>query len=395
MSKNYNNLLTTKVLKCIIDIFTDTFLVLYMLQLSNNNILTVGVYNIIQFTVTFITIFLLRNLIKTKNRIILFRIGILFNFIFFLLLFLLNEKIIQYIWLIAIVYGLEEGFYYSVFNIYESSIKKDKLARYSGTSSWINSIISILIPFIFGTIMNYAGFLKCTVIVLVLVIMKLILSILYKDKILNQRNKTNMKEYIDIVKKDKRLFHSNLWIFTHGLTYQGAFSTIVIIYIIREFSNSFELGIFTSVFAIITSIASYLFAHLIKSKSYKSILVICNILTIISLMLMVINCNMITIILFNFIQSFAKTYVDLIDWNNCLIVSNFYLHKKEEYFILNEAFIFAGRFISYCLLCLLAFVKTKMFIILIMCVFAFFIVCRLYMSIKLQNDVSNIGGEIK
>ncbi len=57
MKKNYYSLLGMRILKKTIAIFTDSFLVLYFLQLSNNNIIPLGIYNLFQYTITFLVIF--------------------------------------------------------------------------------------------------------------------------------------------------------------------------------------------------------------------------------------------------------------------------------------------------------------------------------------------------
>lgn len=272
-----------------------------------------------------------------------------------------------------------------MFNIYESKISKEKLAKYSGTYTWVNSVISVIIPLVFGSIMSFRGFSKCTLIVLVLVFIKIVFSLLYKDKVISKEEKTDLKSYFPLIKKNKNLFTSYMWNFTNGLTYSGAFSSLITIYIIKQFQTGFSLGVITSILSILTSIASFIFANFIKSKSYKKILLVCYITTIISLILMVLKCNTITIIIFNFIQSFAKTYANLIDWNNCLVISNLYKEKKEEFFVTNEIFIFAGRFISYLVFCLLAFANTSLKTNIVMMLFIAFLLLRGIYSIRLQR----------
>lgn len=388
MNKNYYSLLFMRVIRTAISIFTESFLVLYFFKLSNNNILPIGLYNLFKYTIMALIIFAVRNITKNKNRIFLLRLSILFNFLFFLLIIILKEKIIKYAVLLGITYGIEEGLYFSVTNIYESEINRKMMAKYTGSFTTIRSIISIIIPVVFGSIMSYKSFNNCVFLVLMLVILNMILSIIYKDKTIPKNNKVNIQKYIKLLKNNKNVLLGHFLALTKGLTFSGAYASLITIYIIKVFDTGFKLGIFTSIFSIITAIASFLFANYIKKKSYKNILLISNILTIFSLILMLFKCNPFTIIVFNFIQSFAKTYILLIDTTNTLILSNISIIKeqfKEEYFLFNEIFIFLGRLLSYTIFCALAFVKNNICTNIIMIIFILFVIIRMYYSLNVEK----------
>lgn len=386
--RNYNCLLLMRVLKQTINIFIDSFLVLYFLQLSNNNILPVGIFNLFKYTMIIVTMFTIRNLLKKSKRIFLLRIGVFLNFVFFFLLFIFKEKIINYVWLLGFVGGLEEGLYFSVFNIYESKIPKDNFAKYSGMYTALNSLIAVLIPIIFGSVMSFSGFDKCLIIIFIFVFIKIIISFIYKDVNIPKEDKMNLKKYISILKSNKNVLLSHFVSFSNGLTYSGAFSSLVTVYIIKVFKTGFSLGVLTSVFALVTSFASFIFAHLIKRKQYIFLIKTSNFLTIIALIYMILDCNIYSIIFFNFIQSFAKTYASLINEGNTMIVSNYDIIKKEykeEYFLTHELFIYFGRLISYTVFCLLAFANNTLYVNVIMVVFIIFIIYRSIVSILLQR----------
>lgn len=66
----------------------------------------------------------------------------------------------------------------------------------------------------------------------------------------------------------------------------------------------------------------FIFTRYIRVKKYGKVIKIFNILTIVSLIFMMIKCNPVTIIIFNFVQAVAKPYTSLINSNNLLAVSN-------------------------------------------------------------------------
>lgn len=113
---NYKILMSLRVLKGILSNFVDVFMVLYFLTVSNNNILPLGIYNLIAMISVWLVTFTVRNYCKTKGRIKLMRVGIVLYLIYFVTIIMLKEKVIDYIYLIGLLYGLEEGFYYLVYN---------------------------------------------------------------------------------------------------------------------------------------------------------------------------------------------------------------------------------------------------------------------------------------
>ena len=117
---NYKVLFSLRILKNILNTFVDSFLVLYFLDVSDRNIVPLGIYKLVAVIAIYSVIFLTRNLAKSKNRANLMRIGIVLDFVYFLTIILLKDNVVNYIYLVGLLYGLEEGFYYSVYNILES-----------------------------------------------------------------------------------------------------------------------------------------------------------------------------------------------------------------------------------------------------------------------------------
>mgnify|MGYP000378044861 CR=1 FL=1 len=99
LSRNYKILFSLRLLKSILTSFVDVFLVLYFINVSNNNILPLGIYKLVAMVTVYLVVFLLRNYCKSKNRVWLMRIGIILYFIYFLAIILLKENVVDYIYL--------------------------------------------------------------------------------------------------------------------------------------------------------------------------------------------------------------------------------------------------------------------------------------------------------
>lgn len=385
---NYKVLLNLRILKNILTSFVDSFLVLYFLDISDSNILPLGIYKLIAVITLYSVIFLIKNLAKSKYRVNLMRIGILFDFLYFLTIILLKDKVVDYIYLIGLLYGLEEGFYYSVYNPLESDgITNEERAKFAGTYTAIQSILSILFPLLFGSLIYATGFIKSLIIVLIIVSLRILLSFIFKDNNIPQTNKFNWKEYLKLTKNDKRFKELYKLEFFNGLTYsEGAFSYIVTIYIIKVFSDSFSLGVFTSIFSIITCIIGVLFARWIKKENYIFILKLTTTLTIVSLCFMIFKCNAITIIVFNFFQTISKSITTLVNGNNQANLSNIEKVKKEykiEFWLSFETALVIGRILSNTIFILMAYTNSNIIIM----VFVLFIIFYARYSIRLQKAI--------
>lgn len=371
---NYKVLFMLRILKSILTTFVDSFLVLYFLELSDSNILPLGIYKLVAMTFVFGTIFCVRNIAKSKHRVNLMRIGICLDFVYFLTILLLREKVVDYIYLVGALYGLEEGFYYSVYNMFESDgIPNEQRAKFQGTYTATKSILAMIFPIVMGSYIFTSGFLNAVAVVLVIVAIRIVLSFQFKDNNLPKGNKTNFGEFLKIVNQDRKIRQFYKSEICNGLTYsEGAFSSIVTIYIIKIFSNSFSLGIFTSIFSIVTILLGMAFAKWMKPQNYSRNIKITTTFTIISLFAMITNCNMFTVILFNFFQTISKNLTELIYATNLFNLTNVSAIQKEykvEYFVGMELVLFIGRAISQSLFILMAFMEDTTIMIVIFSMF--------------------------
>ena len=270
-----------------------------------------------------------------------------------------------------------------------NSVSNKQRAKFSGQYQTAKSILSILFPLIFGSLIVATGFIKSLIVVLIIVIARIICSFIFKDESSFETTKTNIKQYIKLFKSDKRITSVFKQRIFSGLTYsEGALSNIITIYIIKVFSDSLSLGIFTSIFSIVSCILGMLFVKVIKKKHYKNIIEITNIITIIGLVFMIVYCNFITIVIFKFLQTVSMGLTDLIVNNNTANVSNIELIKKNykvEYFLTQETGLFIGRFISNFIFILMAFFSD--YILTFIAIYILFLILLTKNSIALQETV--------
>ena len=273
---------------------------------------------------------------------------------------------------------------------------KRKKWQNNGMYTSVKSILAMVFPVLMGSYILTSGFLSAVVIVLGIVAIRIVLSFQFKDNNVPKGDKTNFAEYFKIVGKNTsiRKFYK-IYIF-NGLTYsEGAFASIVTIYIIKIFSNSFSLGIFTSIFSVVTCLLGIVFARFMKPENYSRNIKITTTFTVISLFAMITNCNMVTVVLFNFLQTISKNLTELINGTNHQNLSNIkeiYREFKIEYFVTMEFALFVGRTISQLLFILMAFMENTELMILI---FSMFLILYEWNSAEFNDEVHKKVDENK
>ncbi|MDO4611957.1 MAG: MFS transporter [Candidatus Saccharibacteria bacterium] len=359
--RNYQVLFYLNLLKGVIDLFIDSFLVLYLLTLSDGNILPLGIYKIISMVMLFIPFYLLRNVCKTKKRGMLLKIGICLNLLFFLVIILLREQIVDYIYVIGVLYGIKEGVYYSVINVYESDgVSNAERARFQGNTVALKAILAVSFSMFFGSLIALAGFLESFLVILGIVVVMVVLALLFRDKAVPRTHKVQFGKFSKVVLKNKNIRQIYKISFLLGLTYSGgAITSVTTLYIIKVFSDSFSMGVFNSVFNLLAAGVGVVFAKYLKKKNYAYSIVGSMTLTIVSLVVMILDCNAMTIIIFNFFQTISQQLTNMINTNATLNIANskaIQAKYKVEYFTLRELMLTMGRVISQGLFIAMAFV---------------------------------------
>lgn len=126
-----------------------------------------------------------------------------------------------------------------------------------------------------------------------------------------------------------------------------------------------------------------------KPQNYSRNIKISTIITVTSLFIMIINCNMFTVVLFNFLQTISKNLTEMINSNNQFDLSNQKELRKQykvEYFVGLEFSIFIGRVISQSLFILMAFIENTT---IMMIVFAMLLILYELNSVELNNEMQD------
>lgn len=345
-------------LRKIVSVFFGQFLVFYFFTTANYDIKPIAFYYIFEYIFLGVSFFLIRHAMKSNNRLSYYRIGLALQALYLSCVMFLKEKIIYFAPLIGIVQGLGEGFFYFPNNImYPNIVPDEERKSFEGYMNLVSNIFSIVVPFLVGYFLMFFDYVQISKVFFCFMILTFFLSFGFFDMKYSKK-KSNLKEFFQVVRTSKNLKRQFGATFLAGLTFSsGALSLVVTVYTIFEFETSLNLGIITSIFAFLTCFCSYYFAKFMKEKSLGNYIVICTLLTVVSIVLFgFIPCKM-TILFYQFSNVICIHLMNLIFSVYCHHDANHPLVKNEfqtEYYLVREIAFSLSRVTSYLLVLIVA-----------------------------------------
>ena len=354
-----NIIIVIDALKKIMTIFLGPFLTAYFIKTSNESMVDLSIYYIFSYLLLGIGSFIVASIVKNKFRIGMFRLGVVFNFIYIMTIVLLREKIVDNLWLISILYGISQSAYWFPYNLFViDKIENSERTNYTVKKNLIVSLIGVLFPIILGTTITITNFELTSIIILAISLVQIILSfMLTPDKHVSQLNKYNMVETWNRIKKNKQVKKMLLVEFLVGFTISdGALGTLITILIFNAFKTNMNLGIITSISTILSMCAIKLYGEIFKNKSDKKILMFSSIIPVISVLTVLFNTNNITIIIYCLCyEIFVSGILSLNRSIRLFNISDSKIINKEdqsEFFSIREGILNVGRMVSYSFLLL-------------------------------------------
>ncbi len=344
----------------VIEIFLSTFLAAYFYKITQDSLVYISIYHIISWIAATIGAFFVANYIKTKNKVNLYRAGTFLKAFYVLLIIILKEKIIDYVWLIGICYGISVACTGFPFNMMESELVEEKeRTKYMGYKSAIGQIVKIVIPVVLGAYITFTSYQIAAALILFFSLIKLGISFFIKNKNVN-KEKINIPQFFKQVKKHTEYPIKKLYTieFLKGITFHGVLGIIVSLLIIYEFNTELNLGIWTSVFSVCKIIVMMLFAKCYNKKKSNLVLTLIGFSISISFIWMLFSINKTTVVLYNLVYyTFMEillsiTEIRLFDYSN---KPPFKEEYNTEYFIFRELFLNIGRVLGYVILLFVGF----------------------------------------
>lgn len=353
LSSGAQILILNQVLSKMISIFLNTFLVAYFYKITQQNIFYLSLYNMIGWFVATIGAFWTADFIKRKNKMNVYRFGTLIQIVYIFIIILMKEKIVNYVWLIGIIYGISVATIGFPFNMIKSEqISNQERSRYLGYEVVATESVSLIVPILLGAYITAYSYEVTAGLILVFAILKLILSFFIQNKNV-QTSQINLRKMWQIFVKDENLKKLYLVEFLKGFNRYGVMSLVVSLLMIYQTENDLELGSWTSLFSLFTIISMYLFGKYYHEAQKRKMLEVSAIVTIASFIYIAFSVNLVSVVAYNIAYAVFMNIIlnitekDLFDYANR---EPFAKELNTEYFVLRELFLNIGRIVGYSIL---------------------------------------------
>jgi len=375
ISKNAKLLLVINTIRKIIDIFLGPFLTSYLFKVAVENIKIISIYNIFSYIAVTIIALIIGRILKNKYEMQIFRIGMISKFVQLVILIMLGNNVVNYIWIIAIIAGFSTETWSFPLNLFSSKlISNDEKKTFVVYKTFFYNLSKVIIPVLLGSIISIKSFQVTAIVILILSFIQIFLSFkleLKREKSSNKNNKLNLIKEINNIKNNKKLQRFYMMKFFKGMAYEGALDTAVTLLIIISFNSDFSLGIITSVISLLAMISSYIYKKISNQKKVKSLIIISCIIIFISSIILIFKTSQYTIVSYNLIFAFFLQFITVSEEVQTLKFTNSDLINdlnRVETYVLLEMFLNAGRIISYILLFIVG-IYNKIYLLEILIIF--------------------------
>ena len=352
-----NIIIIMDAIKKIMTIFLGPFLTAYFISTSTNSILNIAIYYIFTYATMALSTLVVAALAEKRNRIKIFRIGIILNFIYILIRILLKEKIINYLPIISILYGISASCYYFPYNLFIiNKVKNTERTNYMVKLFITISVVGILFPIIFGSIITITNYILTAVIVLFISLIQIILSFFITDNHNGDLEEYNLKKAWLELKKNKQVINCLAGEFFIGMNIcNGALETVMVILILNSFKTNINLGIITSIVTLLSILVVKIYGLIYNKRDDKKVIIISSIIPVISLIIFLILKTNTTVIIYKFSYVIFAEILSLVRKIKIFNLSNSKIVNKSnqcEFNAIREVTLNVGRVTGYTLLLL-------------------------------------------
>lgn len=350
LDKSGISLIVSTGINSIVSLFANTFMVAYLFNNNFANTSKIAVFYIITYFVLATVFFLITTLLKKFNKLIVYRIAVIFKVVFVLLIVVLKQQLSEYLVLIAILHGLSEAAYWSSFHTMRNEIISESFfQKYMSIASIVDKTVGIIFPLILGTMIDAFSFENIALLIFALALIQLTFTIFISNK-RPTKGVYSVKNFYKELKEKKdgkliKMLHLNFFI----TGFKNSVGTIMLIIVALTYSSNTELGFLNSIFALLVLGILILFSIFYDAKKHSVYLIISGVFGFFTCLAILFGINPVTIIIFNGGFNIAATIPNLI----ADIRRNTLIKKlKLKYYIpenmgITELCIGAGRVLAY------------------------------------------------
>lgn len=357
IKKEVLTLLAVHGLNSIVCSFSGLFVITYFLRITENSIGIIAAYNALFNLIIAAVSFILGNQLKIRNKLIPFRCGIALYFLFLLLVSILQENSRDYIYQLAVLYGIATACYWLPYHLILFDVNSfyDR-SGYFSYETIVGSFVGLVVPISAGKIISVLGYQPAMVMALSPGILAFILSFKITDnKASYSGTPVSLNSYVRKLKSTHGVddvLSSYKGDFFQGLCYGGALETSKTLAIFLTFNSELVLGKMGTLLAFVSIISAFAISYLRKEDRYRYFNLLVGVAgTALFLATIILGANVSrqSVVTYSIVFSLAVPVLSILQttlsYNS---VDRAGLGEyRTEHFIMREFFLNAGRILSY------------------------------------------------
>ena len=361
-----NIIISISAMKSIMGLFLGPFLTTYFIKTSKESLVDLSLYYIISHTLLVMGTFFVARIVKKKFRIGMFRIGVILNFFYIMLIIILRENIINHLGLMAAIYGISASTYWFSYNLFVTNkVENSNRTSYTVKAKTVSAIISISCPILLGSLITVTNYEFTAIAILIISLIQIFLSFLLipeerEEDLDNFKLNKAWKE----LSKDKNVKKLLKVEFLSGLNISDAALEIFItVLIFNSFKTNLNLGLINSATSILSILFINIYGKIYKKRDDRNLLTFASVLPVLSLLILLKWTNNSTIILYNISYVILTALLRVTEEIRLYNISDSIVSRNNqcEFFTIREILLNIGRILGYILILISGITKSETF----------------------------------
>ena len=335
------------------------FLNLYLWRLTESLAVNGG-YNIIVFALTPFAFAWAGKWVKKKDRMFVFRLGVIFNAVFYLLVVIAQENVADYFYVFAVLNSLANSFYWTGYLVlmYDVSTPENRL-RYMSTNMIAFTFASLIGPAIAGFVISKFESLTGYVIIFAFAFCMFVFTaiISFRLKPIVSHHKTYYLRLMGLLIRKNSAFRKVLIGYLLFGTFQGIMMFLPNILLFAVLPQEDMVGYLGVLFSLVGILAGYLMSRYGKDSRLRLYVFAASLGFTAASSILLIDLNVWTVVGFMLLQAFFQpVFGNPTGAYYYQMIGQLPLkgELRVETLVLREVFVNAGRILSITVLIFLA-----------------------------------------
>ena len=268
LSRDLRLLIIFSALRNITDLFLGTFLVSFIMHLSASEIIAVSTYRLFEFAATCAGFFVFAHWCKRYNKVSVFALNLIPKIALLLAIMLLGDRVVDYLIPLGLLYGVGAAMYHLPMNTMVGEKGSPAVMnRFIGLKSTVIYLTKIITPVVLGVFIDMGSYTNIAYVLFALSIVELGLTFMLTPSRHRSRRPVDFVGFFRCMMRFPVIREMFAMEILRGFGV-GLLNTVITMYTVYMFKTDLNLGIFTTIFAMFSIIASWAFGRWGRKKYY-------------------------------------------------------------------------------------------------------------------------------